>query len=318
MNKKSYILFILGLLISVIAAYYSIIGLSKLFAGAATAVIILASLLETAKLIITALLHLYWKHLSIIKYYLLSALIVLMLITSVGIYGFLSNAFQIIYTQDNKYTKKIELLETKIINSKESIKLLNTDKTNYSKSIVNISNSYANQNQELDKKTNILINKYSDKQASRLDNRINEIQKKINTVDNRIESKQSSVDSMELMILDLKSNPHTVELGPLKYLEELTGIKINIITNWLILIIIFVFDPLAIALLLSGIMISNIKLNDNTLTEILEPTKDTPVHNEVPVETSIDQLIDDTFNPDRNSISISSSSKNKQRNPFKR
>jgi hypothetical protein len=84
-----------ALSVSASAAFYSISGLSKLFAGATFAVIVMAASLEVAKLVIASLLYQYRKGLpKLLKYYLSVACVVLILITSMGIYGFLSAAYQ--------------------------------------------------------------------------------------------------------------------------------------------------------------------------------------------------------------------------------
>ncbi len=84
-----------ALSVSASAAFYSISGLSKLFAGASLQVIIMASSLEVAKLVIASLLYQYWNSINkALRTYLVTAAVVLVLITSMGIYGYLSNAYQ--------------------------------------------------------------------------------------------------------------------------------------------------------------------------------------------------------------------------------
>ena len=97
MGKKlfPYLIALTALSVSASAAYYSVTGLSKLFAGAAFAVIIMAGSLEVAKIVIASLLHQYWKTMNkVLRTYLTLATIILIGITSAGIYGFLSSAYQ--------------------------------------------------------------------------------------------------------------------------------------------------------------------------------------------------------------------------------
>ena len=90
------------------AAFYSVFGLSKLFAGAATQVIIMAGSLEFAKLVVASLLYQYWDNINkILKGYLMIAVFVLMVITSGGIYGFLSGAYQSTATQSELLDKSL-------------------------------------------------------------------------------------------------------------------------------------------------------------------------------------------------------------------
>ena len=103
--KFSYLMLLIALSVAGTAGYFSVWGLSQLFAGASTAVIIMATVLEVAKVITTTALHRYWTKLAMgLKIYLTTGVAVLMLITSAGIYGFLSNAYQ-------KTANKLEIHE---------------------------------------------------------------------------------------------------------------------------------------------------------------------------------------------------------------
>ena len=103
-----------ALSVSASAAFYSVSGLSKLFAGASLEVIIMASSLEVAKLVIASLLYQYWDSINkILRTYLAIAAGVLILITSAGIYGFLSAAYQETANKEGIVTQQIEALETK-------------------------------------------------------------------------------------------------------------------------------------------------------------------------------------------------------------
>ena len=116
MGKKlfPYLITLTALSVSASAAYYSVTGLSKLFAGAAFAVMIMAGSLEVAKLVIATLLHRYWTTMNkVLRLYLTLATIILIGITSAGIYGFLSSAYQETATKAGVQDKQVELLETR-------------------------------------------------------------------------------------------------------------------------------------------------------------------------------------------------------------
>ena len=103
-----------ALSVSASAAFYSVTGLSMLFAGASFAVLVMASSLEVAKLVIASLLYQYWEKLNkILRTYLTVAACVLVLITSAGIYGFLSAAYQETATKSEIVDKQIAALESK-------------------------------------------------------------------------------------------------------------------------------------------------------------------------------------------------------------
>ena len=115
--KKRFFPFLIGLsalLVSGSAAFYSVFGLSKLFAGAATQVLIMAGSLEFAKLVCASLLYQYWDTINKwLRFYLSVAVFVLMVITSGGIYGFLSGAYQETATKSEFLDKSLAVLQTK-------------------------------------------------------------------------------------------------------------------------------------------------------------------------------------------------------------
>ena len=112
--RFSILLAIAALSVAGCAAYFSVYGLSQLFAGASTAVIIMASTLEFSKLIAASFLHRYWNNITkSLKIYLTVGVVVLVTITSGGIYGFLSSAYQESKTKYNLENGEISLLENK-------------------------------------------------------------------------------------------------------------------------------------------------------------------------------------------------------------
>ena len=252
MVKFKYILTISAISISVIGAYFSVLGLSQLFAGASVAVIVMASILELGKIITTTALHKYWDKLTKgLKTYLTISVVVLMLITSAGIYGFLSNAYQ-------KTANKLE------VNNGKASALLDK-KTIFEKNILNNENIIKTKNKRIELLTNLRNNQESRidsaksnkaKDKARLDITLasNEIQKLTLDIDN-LNNKNSilsdSVNKYSNASLEIKSNDDIAgEVGPLKYISELTNTPMNNVVNYLILLLIFVFDPLAIALIL--------------------------------------------------------------------
>lgn len=97
-----------AIVLAAIAAYFSVYGLHKLFIGAGTSIIILGSILEASKLVTVAFLHQKWKEIGgILKTYLVFAVIVLMLITSLGIYGYLANGYNATAIKIEKYEQQI-------------------------------------------------------------------------------------------------------------------------------------------------------------------------------------------------------------------
>jgi len=236
-----------ALSVSASAAVYSVTGLSMLFAGASTAVIIMAASLEVAKLVIASLLYQYWNKLNkILRVYLTIAAAVLILITSAGIYGYLSSAYQKTADQTSIIDSKVSSLETKkklyentragILQEKQSLSEL---KGTLSK---------GSTTQYTDRKGNLVVrsNNASIKQIENASKSDDKLSSKLDIVND-------SIFALETKILEVKTNATaTSELGPLKFLNKLTGIAMDRIINWYILVIIFVFDPLAIALVIAA------------------------------------------------------------------
>ena len=242
-----FIIALSALSVSASAAVYSVTGLSMLFAGASTAVIIMAASLEVSKLVIASLLYQYWNKLNkILRTYLTIAAAVLILITSAGIYGYLSSAYQKTADQTSIVDSKVASLETKkklyentragILQEKQSLSELKG------------SLSKVSTTQFTDRKGNLVVrsNNASIKQIENASKSDEKLSSKLDIVND-------SIFSLETKILEVKTNATaTSELGPLKYLSALTGVAMDRIINWYILVIIFVFDPLAIALVIAA------------------------------------------------------------------
>merc|ERR1711966_547136 len=148
-----------ALSVSASAAFYSISGLSKLFAGATFAVIVMASSLEIAKLVIASLLYQYRKTLpKLLKYYLSIACVVLILITSMGIYGFLSAAYQETAAKAGNIDAQITLIETKRNNIKEQLAVYNEEKISINGAVSDLRTGLSNNTiQYKDKETGEII-----------------------------------------------------------------------------------------------------------------------------------------------------------------
>ena len=146
-----------ALAVSASAAFYSVTGLTKLFAGAAFAVAIMAGSLEIAKLVIATLLHQYWETINkVLRTYLVIAVGVLMLITSAGIYGFLSSAYQETAGKDEIVSQQIAAVEQKIALYEQSRDAILKEKQSLADLKDNLSKSASTQ--YTDKKGNLVVN----------------------------------------------------------------------------------------------------------------------------------------------------------------
>jgi len=247
-----------ALAVSGSAAFYSVFGLSKLFAGASFEVIIMAGSLEFAKLVVASLLYQYWGTINkILKGYLMVACFILMVITSGGIYGFLSGAYQSTATQSELLDKSLAILEQKQVRFEETKEDLIIEKTQLNQSISDLRVSLSNPQQVswFDKNSQTVITSTSSSARRALQSELKTTITDRDNINIKIEAVMDSINKTDMALLDKEvSNEAESELGPLKYLAETTGYPMNEVVNWFLLLIIFVFDPLAIALVISANM----------------------------------------------------------------
>ena len=244
-----------ALSVSASAAFYSVSGLSKLFAGAAFAVIIMATSLEVAKLVIASLLYQYRKTIPrLLKYYLSVAAVVLVLITSMGIYGFLSAAYQETAAKAGSIDSQIALIETKRDNVREQLAVYNEEKTSINTAVSELRSGLSNNKiQYRDRETGQIITTTSSSTRRALEKQLDQAILRQTEINTKVDVLNEQLFEYETEIVEVKTgNDIAGELGPLKYLSGLTGIPMDRIINYLLLTIIFVFDPLAIALVIAA------------------------------------------------------------------
>ena len=249
-----FIIALSALAVSASAAFYSVSGLSKLFAGAAFAVIIMAASLEVAKLVIASLLYQYRKTLpKLLKYYLSIACLILILITSMGIYGFLSAAYQETAAKSGNVDAQIALIETKRDNIKEQLAIYNAEKETINEAVSNLRSGLSNNVIQYTDTLGNVITTTSSSTRRALEKQLDQAIGRQTTINTRVDDLNQQLFEYETEIVEVTSNANIAgELGPLKYLSGLTGKPMDQIINWLLLTIIFVFDPLAIALVVAA------------------------------------------------------------------
>ena len=256
--KKGFFPFIIAfsaLSVSASAAFYSVSGLSKLFAGASFEVIIMAGSLEVAKLIIASLLYQYWSTINkLLKIYLSIATIILVLITSMGIYGFLSAAYQDTYRQLTIKENQVSFLDQKKQFYEKDVIRYDQELERISNNISTLSNAKVSNIQVRDTSVSSGFRPTISTTELRLSQKRIEVEEENRQkVQTKREVAADSLQKYQFEILDLENNAGVAgELGPLQYLSGLTGIPMDKIINILLLTIIFVFDPLAISLVIAA------------------------------------------------------------------
>ena len=230
-----------AVLIAGTAAYFSVTGLGVLFSGAAIAVMVMAGSLEFAKLVTATYLKQKWTEIKgFNKWYLSFAVAVLMLITSAGIFGYLSNAFQQQNLKLDQVERQISVYQNQITKNDGEIVRYTTQLTNQQ----NIRNSQeSNLSKQIDK----------DKSTTRVTQMIRTADKEISSISNRIDelTKQNNValDSINA----IKNNNISIEreVGGFRFVAESFGVELNSVVKFFIILIVIVFDPLAIALVIA-------------------------------------------------------------------
>ena len=254
--KKSFPVLVLvaALSLAIVAAYYSVFGISKLFSSQAEAVIIMAGILEASKLITASYLEKYWKVINWIrKIYLTLAVLILMFITSLGIYGFLVSAYQETAYKVQEVEKKVMVQETKKKRYQEQLVSITTEKESLNKNITELTTGLANNKIQRKDRNGNIINTTSGSTRRALERQLDNSISRRDTLSKKEQSLSDSISSIDLKVLDLETNSDVAaEIGPLKYVAKITGKDTDVVVNWFILLFIFVFDPLAIMLLVSA------------------------------------------------------------------
>jgi len=254
MKFRTLLLGLSALFVAFNAAFFSVSGLSKLFAGASLSVILMASSLELAKLITAGYLYNYWEKINkAFRVYLSIGVLILVLITSLGIYGFLTSAFQDTFNVFSVTEKQKAFLEQKEKFWGDDVTRYDEELKRISDNISTLSNAKASSLQVRDTAVAGGIRTTISTTELRLSQqRIAVEEENRKNVQAKREVAADSLQSIQLRILELDTNTEVgSELGPLQYLSGLLDKPMDQIINWFILIIIFVFDPLAVALVIA-------------------------------------------------------------------
>jgi hypothetical protein len=234
MNWLKYLVGFSALIIAGCAAFFSVTGLGVLFSGAATSVMVMAGSLEFAKLVAATYLKQKWEEIKgFNKWYLVSAVALLMIITSAGIFGYLSNAFQQQNLKLQQVDREIAVYSTKITTNDAQITQLNTQLGQLS----------STQNTILDKgKVNSRLLRSIDSK----DKQVATINKKIGSLQDENAKNNEEINKIKITNLDLEK-----EVGGFRFVAEAFGMELKNVVKFFIFLIVIVFDPLAVALIIA-------------------------------------------------------------------
>jgi hypothetical protein len=234
-----------ALSISAVAAYYSIVGLMAIFSAAAFSIAVMGVVLEIGKLVTASWLYQNWKTVpKVLKYYLTSAVVILMFITSMGIFGYLSKSHIDAGTNTSQVTVKLDRVNSRIASEQKVIDRAERQLENLDKALERYVELGA-------------VSKGLDRRISQEEERL----KLTNMVNKSQEKIDEYLDEKSDYELEIKN--FEVEVGPLKYISALLygDDALTFLENavrWVILILVFVFDPLAVLLVVAA----NITIRD--------------------------------------------------------
>ena len=222
-----------ALLVAGSAAFYSVFGLSKLFSGATLAVIIMAGSLEFAKLVSASFLYRYWTKVNTwLKYYMTVGVVTLVLITSAGIFGFLSNAYQGATIEFEKQSATLFYKEDRLVQLEEDKGYL---KEELEQSILDLPDNYPTAKRKLREEYN----------------------PKVLEINTQMLDIKQEIGDLKVSLIETG-----VDVGPAIYLARIFGTDIDTVVKFFIFILIFVFDPMAVSLVLAYNKILAEKLKD--------------------------------------------------------
>jgi hypothetical protein len=261
----AWLLLLTGLTISAVAIYYSVVGLAAIFSAAMIPIIIMGSALEVGKLVCASWLKANWERAPrLMKVYMTVAVIVLMLITSMGIFGFLSKAHSDQSLVSGDVMSRISIYDEKIKTSKDNIEANRKALRQMDEAV---DQSMARSTDEKGANRAVSIRQSQAKERTRLQNEIVAEQKNIAQLNDQAAPIRAEVRKVE------------AEVGPLKYIAGFVygatdETLLEKAVTWVIITIIVVFDPLAVIMLLAAQMTFGWKRE--------EKVDETLLHNTVP------------------------------------
>jgi len=293
MNKSGLKILVgfVALALAACAAFFSIIGLSKLFAGAMIAVIAMASTLEISKLVIASYLYQQWKVVNkTLRVYLVSAVTIIAIITSIGIYGFLSGAYQ---TTKSKYDLTQSITDSLSVKKSYFDSGLVSYQSQLESKTTQLNDLYSIRNSQEQRASNLINSNKSfksvEKSASNTDKSIKLLNKEIAQLNDSIVKYSTESSKLKLGITQASlKNELSSELGSLTYISKVLNIPMDKVVNILIILFMIVFDPLAICMVIAYNQLNESKpdnkdnLDDFSDEELAEIVQD--IQSETPQE----------------------------------
>jgi len=246
-----------------IVAYVSVGGLMKVFSGAGTLGLLFFTSIEAAKIIATSAMHTYGKKIGFIYKILLSiGITITMVITSVGIYGFLSSTYQETFIKLESIEGRVTLLEKKRDGIESQLDGVDNEKNSINTRVSELSGGLSNNViQYKDRETGQIITTTSSATRKVLERQLNKAIERQGELNIKSDDLNSKIFDLDNKILEVKvGNDTAAELGPLKYLSEITGKSMDEVMKYFIFLLILIGDPMAVLM----VIVFNKVINDSS------------------------------------------------------
>lgn len=309
MMKKSLLPYLIGfcaITLAIVAAFFSITGMTKFFDGATLSIIVMASAIEFGKVVSVTVLKRLWNKLGIWRIPLFAFTIFIMLLTSIGIYGFLSSLYEKTASKlkiGDSQTELVEAnkknIEERIISYEEAI----DRKEKRTNNLIELRNQQENRIDSLISKNKMTSAKAAQASIAQSDKEVSRLTSDIDSLNAMIQSARFDQSKLDSVIISMNSAEINSEIGPIKYIARITNWSLDRVANYFILLIVIVFDPLAIVLLIAF----NIALDSSE--------EESKKEKSVPEPQNTNHVIDVPIEPE--SISVDIEEPKKEENPIK-
>tara|TARA_R100000908_G_scaffold23482_1_gene9510 strand:+ start:18355 stop:19503 length:1149 start_codon:yes stop_codon:yes gene_type:complete len=248
-----YLILVMAILMAGIVAYVSVGGLLKVFSGAGTLGLLFFSAIEIAKIVATSAIHTYGKKIGLIYKLLLSiGITITMIITSVGIYGFLSSTYKETFIKLEGIEGRVTLLEKKRDGIQSQLDVVDKEKNSINTRISELSSGLSNNViQYKDRETGQIITTTSSSTRRVLERQLNKAIERQDELNIKSDDLNTNIFDLDNEILEVKvGNDTAAELGPLKYLSEVTGKSMDEVMKYFIFLLILIGDPMAVLMVI--------------------------------------------------------------------
>lgn len=301
MNTKKTLITITSLTASFVAlcaAVFSVSGIAKLFAGASLSAAIMASALELGKIVSISFLYQYWKDIPrTLKYYLSASATVLMLITSAGIYGYLSSAYSAVAATPMQLTASIDDATSRMAS-------IESDITRREKRLQQIFDLRTQQESRLD---NLITKSTTGNNTAirTVQGVIAQSEKDASILQNQIATLLSQRDSLNAITINKRVEIETnSDVGTFIYIAKILGTDLDTVVKWFTLIIVLVFDPLAVALVIAVNFLIKYQKEETPKSEIATEIP-TEIPEIIPIKkkrkAKVKQITPESFFPEESS-----------------